>query len=168
VGDMEALHAELALLAARFVLPGLGPDVDQAIRLACELVVRELGTPATADVAALRYGTPLRDAAPLLRQMLQEQGFPAPGPDASQAREFRAVLRALAAGSLAMGEFHAILIDRLPAWDKQDELDRRLIALLDDWELQTTPEGRSAAAEALRAVARDAANWSDNPADAGL
>ena len=153
MGDVEALHAELALLAARFVLPGLGPDVDQAIRLACELLVRELGTPATADVAALRYGTPLRDAAPLLRQMLQEQGFPAPGPDASQAGEFRAVLRALAAGSLAVDEFHAILIDRLPAWDKQEEPDRRLMVLLDHWELQTTPEGRSAATETLRGCA---------------
>jgi hypothetical protein len=47
-------------------------------------------------------------------------------------------------------------ISRLPAWDKQDELDRRLMALLDDWERQTTPEGRSAAADALRAVAREA------------
>jgi len=158
VGDVEVLRARLALLAARFVLPGLGPDVDQAIRLACDLLVRELATPATADVAALRYGTPLRDAAPLLRQMLQEQGFPAPGPDVGQAAEFRAVLRALAAGSLAVGEFHAILIDRLPAWDQQDELDRGLMALLSDWELQTTPEGRSAAAETLRAVARDAAS----------
>jgi hypothetical protein len=158
VGDVEQLRAELTLLAARFVLPGPGLDVDQAIRLACELLVRELDTPATADVAALRYGTPLRDAAPLLRQMLQEQGFPAPGPDASRAAEFRAVLRALAAGSLAAGEFYAILIDHVPAWDKQDELDRRLMTLLDDWERQTTPEGRSAAAEALRAVARNAAS----------
>jgi len=158
VGDVEQLRAELALLAARFVLPGPGPDVDQAIRLACELLVRELDTAATVDVAALRYGTPLRDAAPLLRQMLQEQGFPAPGPDASQAAEFRAVLRALAVGSLAVGEFYAILIDHVPAWDKQDELDRRLMTLLDDWERQTTPEGRSAAAEALRAVARNAAS----------
>lgn len=156
MGDVEALRAELALLAARFVLPGLGPDVDQAIRLACELLACELDTPATVDVAALRYGTPLRDAAPLLRQMLQEQGIPAPDPDASQAREFRAVLHALATGSLAVGEFYAILIDHLPTRDKQDELDRRLMALLDDWELQTTPQGRSAAAEALRAVAREA------------
>ena len=154
--DVEVLHAELALLAARFVLPGHGPDVDQAIRLACELLACELDTPATVDVAALRYGTSLRDACPLLREMLQEQGFPAPGLDASQTGEFRAVLRALAAGSLAVGEFYTILIDHQPTWDGQDELDRRLMALLDDWELQTTPEGRSAAAEALRAVAREA------------
>lgn len=156
MGDVEALHAELALLAARFVLPGLGPDVDQAIRLACEFLAHELDTPATVDVAALRYGTPLRDAAPLLRQMLQEQGFPAPDPDASQAGKFRAVLRALATGSLAVGEFYVISMNYLPTWDKQDELARHLMALLDDWELQTTPEGRSAAAEALRTVAREA------------
>ena len=143
MGDVEVLHAELAVLAARFVLPGHGPDVDQAIRLACELMACELDTPATVDVAALRYGTPLRDACPLLREMLQEQGFPAPGPDASQTGEFRAVLRALAAGSLAVGEFYIILIDHQPTWDGQDELDRRLMALLDDWELQTTPEGLS-------------------------
>ncbi len=150
------LHAGLALLAARFVLAGVGPDVDQAIKLACELLVCELDTPATVDVAALRYGTPLRDADLLIREMLREQGFPAPGPDASEAEEFRVVLRALAAGGLDVGEFYVILIDHLPPWKEQDQLDRRLMVLLDEWELQTTPEGRSAAAEALRAVAREA------------
>ena len=144
------------MLAARFVLPGVGPDVDQAIRLACELLVGQLDTPATANVAALRYGTPLRDAGPLLREMLQEQGVPAPHPDASETEEFRAVLRALAAGSLAVGDFYIVLLDHLPAWDKQDDLDRRLMALLEEWERQATREGRSAAAEALRAVAREA------------
>jgi hypothetical protein len=69
------------------------------------LLACQLDTPATVDVAALRYGTPLRDAGLLLREMLQEQGFPAPGPDASQAGEFRTVLRALAIGSLTVGEF---------------------------------------------------------------
>ncbi len=62
MGDLELLHAGLALLAARFVLAGVGPDVDQAIKLACELLACELDTPATVDVAALRYGTPLRAA----------------------------------------------------------------------------------------------------------
>jgi hypothetical protein len=145
VGDVQSLRAELALLAARLVLPGLGPDVDQAIRLACELLVCQLDTPATVNVAALRYGTPLRDAGPLLREMLEEQGFPAPHPDASETEKFRAVLRALAAGSLKAGEFYPIFLGRLPARDKQDDLDRRLMALLDEWERQATREGRSAA-----------------------
>jgi hypothetical protein len=156
VGDAQVLRAELALLAARFVAPGLGPDVDQAIKLACELLACGLDTPATADVAAMGYGTPLRDAGPLLREMLDEQGFPAPGPSEGEDREFRVVLRALAMGSLAVGEFCLILLDHLPARDEQDELDRRLMALLDDWEQQAAPEARSAAAEALRAAAREA------------
>ena len=57
-----------------------------------------------------------------------------------------------------MGEFYPILLGRLPAWDKQDDLDRHLVALLDGWERQATREGRSAAAEALRALAREAVN----------
>jgi hypothetical protein len=95
VRDVELLHSELVLLAARFALAGLGPDVDQAITLACELLTCELDTPATVDVAALSYGTPLRDTGTLIRQMLQEQGFPAPQPDASEAGEFWSVLRVL-------------------------------------------------------------------------
>jgi hypothetical protein len=38
--SVDTLHAELALLAARFLLPGLGPGVDQAIKVACALVAR--------------------------------------------------------------------------------------------------------------------------------
>jgi hypothetical protein len=112
VGDVQSLRAELALLAASFVLPGVGPDVDQAIGLACELLVCQLDTRATVNVAALRYATPLRDAGSLLREMLQEPGFPAPHPDAGETEEFRAVLRALAAGSLAVGEFYPNWITR--------------------------------------------------------
>lgn len=82
VGDasIDAVRAELALLAARFVLPGLGPDVDQAIRVACDLLVEGLDTPATVEVAGLSYGTPLRDAGPVIREMLDEQGFPSDQP----------------------------------------------------------------------------------------
>ena len=164
MGDVQVLHAELALLAARFVLPGRGPDVDQAIKLACVLLACGPDTPATAGVAAMRYGTARRDAGPLLREMLDEQGSPAPAPGDGRDREFRAVLRALAMGSLAAGEFCLILRDHLPACDEQDELDRRLMALLDDWEQQATPQARSAAAEALRAVAR---RQSAKPGDPG-
>jgi hypothetical protein len=156
VGDVQVLHAELALLAARFVLPGLGPDVDQAIKLAREVLACGLDTPATVGVAAMRYGTALRDAGPLLREMLEEQGFPAPAPGEGQDREFRAVLRALAMGGLTVGEFCLIFLDHLPAWDEQDELDRRLMALVGDWEQQAGAEAGSAAAEALRAAAREA------------
>jgi len=102
VGDafVDSLQAELALLAARFVLPGLGPAVDRAIRVARDLVAHDLDTPATVAEAALRYGTPLRDAGPLIREMLREQGFPTAGPRASEAEEFITLLRAVGAGGL--------------------------------------------------------------------
>jgi hypothetical protein len=102
---VDPVRAELALLAARFVLPGLGPDVDQVIRVACDLLVQDLDTPATVAVAALTFGTPLRDAGPIIRDMLREQGFPAAAPDAGESEAFATVLRAVAAGGMQAGEF---------------------------------------------------------------
>jgi len=153
---VDSLHAELALLAAEFVLPGLGPDVDRAITVACDLLARNLDTPATVGVAALSYGTPLRDAGPAIREMLREQGFPAAGPDASDAAQFTTVLRAVAAGGMRAGEFFSVFIGLVPAREEQDELQRRLVALLSSWADETTPEGEAAVATALRSVARAA------------
>jgi hypothetical protein len=66
------------LEAMRFVRPDLSSDVDRAIKLACDLLVCELDTPATVDVAALRYGTPLRDAGPMIRDAARA-GLPGAG-----------------------------------------------------------------------------------------
>jgi hypothetical protein len=104
--SVDSLRAELALLAARFVLSGVGPDVNRAIRVACDLLARDLDAPATVGVAALAYGTPLRDAGFVIRDMLREQGFPAAGPDAGEAEEFITVLRAVAAGGMETGGCH--------------------------------------------------------------
>jgi hypothetical protein len=158
VGDASAdsLRAELAVLAARFVLSGRGPDVNRAITVACELLARDLDTPGTVAVAALAYGTPLRDARPFVFDMLREQGFPAPGPDASEAEELTTVLRAVAAGGLQTGELFTFFTRRVPARAEQDELQRRLVVLLNDWAGETTPAGQSAAAAAVRRAARDA------------
>ena len=135
MGDasVDRLHAELALLAAGFVLPGLGPDVNRAITVACELLAQDLDTPATVAVAALAYGTPLRDAGPVIRDMLREQGFPAAEPGTGEAGEFTTVLRAVAAGGMQAGEFFTFFMGAVPAREQQDELQRRLVVLLDDW-----------------------------------
>ena len=42
--DVEELHAELALLAARFVLPDLDPDVDRPMLEAMRLVLPDLSS----------------------------------------------------------------------------------------------------------------------------
>jgi hypothetical protein len=86
--SVDSLRGELALLAARFTPPGIGPDVNRAITVACELLTRDLDTPATVAVAALRYGTSLRVAEPDIREMLREQGFPAPGPCGNESEQF--------------------------------------------------------------------------------
>lgn len=154
--SLGSVRAELALLAARFALPGLGPDVDRAIRLACDLLVRGLDTPATAAVAALAYGTALRDAGPVIRGMLCEQDYPAPGPEAGEDEEFTTVLRAVAAGGMGTGEFFTFFMRVVPAREQQDAVRRRLMVLLSAWLEETTPEGRSAMAVAVRSAARDA------------
>ncbi len=87
--SVDSLRGELALLAARFMRPGVSsPDVNRAITVACVLLARDLDTPATVAVAALRYGTPLRDAESAIREMLRDQGFQAPGPGGSEAEQF--------------------------------------------------------------------------------
>lgn len=138
--SVDSLRAELALLAARFVLSSVGPDVNRAIRVACDLLARDLDTPATVGVAALAYGTPLRDAGPVIRDMLREQDFHAAEPEASEAEEFITVLRAVGAGGIETGEFYTFFMRVVPAWQHQDELQRSLVVLLDDWLEATTPE----------------------------
>jgi hypothetical protein len=54
------------------------------------------------------------------------------------------------------GEFYAFFMRVVPAWQQQDNLQRSLVILLDDWLEATPPEGRSALAAAVRRVARDA------------
>jgi DNA-binding transcriptional LysR family regulator len=88
--------------------------------------------------------------------MLSEQGVPAAGSNASDAEQFATVLRAVGAGGLGIGEFYGFLMSRVPAWDRQDELQRCLLVLLDSWESETTPDGRAAVAAAVRRAARDA------------
>ena len=170
MGDTSAdsLRAELALLAAGFVLSGSGPDVDRAIRVACDLLVRDLDTPATVAVAALPFGTLQRDAEPVIRDMLDEQGFTAPRPGAREAEEFATVLRAVGAGGVQIGHFFSVFLDALPAQEQQDELQRRLVILFKDWVEETTPEGTSAIASAVRRVAARGAAANTRRARAGV
>ena len=105
------------MLAVRFSLPGpCLPGVD----LACRLLAGNLETPATTEVACLSYGTPLRDAEPVLRQMLIEHGIAVSGPGTGDADQFRAALRAFGSRAIDMGEFSAVSYRLLPAWNEQD------------------------------------------------
>lgn len=145
------LRAQLNRLAVRFVLPGRLPDVDQAIRLACELIARDLDTPATISVAALSYGTTLRDSEPMIRDMLSEQRVPLPGDDATEPERFNFVLRAFASGGLSVGDMSAALF-RVP-WEDQTEVQRALLRLTIDLDQETSPTGKAAIVATMRAIA---------------
>lgn len=127
------------------------------IALACDLLAQDLGTPATTAVAGLPWGATLGDSGPVIRDMVREQGFAAPGPGAGSAEEFAFVLRAVAAVGLPVSDFYAYFMRRVPAWEQQDEMQRRLVVLLNDWDGETTPEGMAAAAAIVREFAGEAA-----------
>jgi hypothetical protein len=146
--------AELALLAARFSLPGpCLPDVDRAIDLACRLLAGDLETPATTEVACLAYGTQLRDAEPVLRQMLFEHGIAVSGPETGDAGQFRAALQAFGASVINVGEFSAIFYRLLPAWNEQDATQRALVLLLNELDQATTRDGQDVIIQRLRDTA---------------
>jgi hypothetical protein len=147
-------EAELALLAARFSLPGPRlPDVDRAIDLACRLLAGNLETPATTEIACLSYGTPLRDAAPVLRQMLLEHGITVSGPETGYASQFRAALQAFGAKVIDVGEFSATFYRLLPAWNEQDATQRALNLLLNEMDQATTREDQDDIIQRLRDTA---------------
>ena len=153
-GQAENQRGALALLAARFVLPGIRPNVDAAIRLACDLIVQDRDTAATVEVAGLRYGTGLRDSEAIIRQMLAEQGIPTVERDAPEPERQAIILRAVAAGELDIGEFFGYFMSRVPAWDDQSEQQQALVVALVNWTDATTPEERARTADNVRAAAR--------------
>jgi hypothetical protein len=60
------------------------------------------------------------------------------------------VLRAVAAGGLPVNEFYSYFMCRVPAGEQQEELQRRLVLLLNDWDQETTPAGMATAAAVVR------------------
>jgi hypothetical protein len=121
--------------------------------VACDLLTIGLVTAATIDVAGLGCSIPLREAEPLIREMLDEHDVPVPGPDAGQAVKFQVVLRAFGTAALDVGEFAAVLHATVPAWDHQSETEQVLVGLLDDWERESTAVGQAEIAAAVRRVA---------------
>ncbi len=147
------MRVQMWRLAARLVRPGLGPDPDQAIRLACDLIVRGLDTPAAVSVAALSYGTTLRDAGPLIRDMLTEQGIPLPGEDATDDERLGFMIRGFANGGLDYGEFFTAFIGAVPRWEDQDESQREIVRLINALDEETGPEARARVIASMRAAA---------------
>jgi hypothetical protein len=147
------LRARLEALAVTFALPYLLPNTDDAIALACDLLVEDLDTPATVGVAALSYGTPFSESEPLIRAMLAEHEVPAPGPGATERERFGVVLRAFSGGGLGLNAFLTALYRGVPEWHEQSEVQRSLIRLAIHLDLEISPERKARIVTAMREAA---------------
>lgn len=106
--DLEAYRqAELALIAARFSLPGRHrSDVDRAIDVACRLLREILRLRLRySRLPEVRHAFARRRA--VLRHLLREHGFPVTGSGASDAERFRAAVRAFGAGAIGREKYGA-------------------------------------------------------------
>jgi len=65
------------------------------------------------------------------------------------------LLRAFGFWDLPVGDFYGPFLHRLPAWDEQTPMERSIISLLDELDRETTPAGKPAVVERMRAVVRD-------------
>lgn len=121
--------------------------------LALDLIVADRATPATVAVASLGPGATLRDAGDDIREMLREQGVAPPPAPSGEDPACTTALWAVGCGGLSVGEFSAVFYEYLPAWDDQDEVQRKIVVLLHDWEQETNPEARRPITAKIRETA---------------
>jgi hypothetical protein len=127
-GHLDPLAHRLGLLATNLLL-GTAPVTDDAVDLACDLLVAGLDTLSTAEVAGLSRNVPLSESEGLVRSMLDEQGVELPA--GAEHDRYATVRRAFAYWGLPLDDFEGAFYERLPAWDQQGPLDRVLVVMLD-------------------------------------
>lgn len=155
-GDPDDLHLKMRLLAVEVLtgntLVDWYPDLRDAISVATELLVADRDTPAAVEVACLDATSSVEDARPILREMLTEQGI-----DVGRVLEdpYPVLLEAFAAGLISAADLESPFYLRLPAWDSQSPIDRRLVVLFDDREHATDPVARAVNEERMRAIVRE-------------
>ncbi|WP_370289172.1 hypothetical protein [Nocardioides sp.] len=110
IGSLRAVAIDVAMPS--------GPGLDEAIRLAEELVADGLGGPATLDVASLPIGAAQRDAEPVVRAMLAEFDMEVPQAE-GEAGRYRLLLWAFGHADLPVELFEGRFYARLAAWDEQ-------------------------------------------------
>lgn len=145
IGSLRAVAIDVAMPS--------GPGLDEAIRLAEELVADGLGGPATLDVASLPIGAAQRDAEPVVRAMLAEFDMEVPQAE-GEAGRYRLLLWAFGHADLPVELFEGRFYARLAAWDEQDELDRVLVGFLHERDLLSKPADRAAIEREMRAAVR--------------
>jgi hypothetical protein len=142
--------SRLHLTAVGFVLPE-GPNVEDAVVLAEDLLASGYTGSATVIVASLRRRAIRSDAEQPIRGMLAEYGVGVPVPT-DEDSEYQLLLTAFGYWDLPVRSFEGLFYVRIPAWDDQDGLDRTLVTLLDRRDHATSPEARLSVEREMRAV----------------
>ena len=147
------LDTRLRRVAVDFILP-TGLRVDNAVRVAEDLVASGVDGEATIEVAALSRDSLGSDAEPLVRAMLAEHSVDVPVP-ADEHAEHEVLLRAFGYLDLPLYFFEMPFYAASPAWDDQSPLDRALNALLDKRDHLTSPAERDQVEKEMRSAVRD-------------
>ncbi len=142
---MRLLHA----VAVEVVMPA-SSGLDQAITLAERFVSLGLGGSAALEVASLPRGTTRRDGETAVRAMLAEFGIETPPPAMDAEARYGLLLWAFAFVDLPVERFEGPFYARIEDWDKQDDLERRLVLLLNEWDQCSSPADQQAVERRMR------------------
>ncbi|MFD3406446.1 hypothetical protein ACFWUU_37515 [Kribbella sp. NPDC058693] len=151
----EPFQGRLGRLAAAVVVGRRATAIEQAIELACDLISYGLAPQTVVDVAALSPNETWREAGPIVLTMIETLGIHVPDPT-DNAAEWELLLRAFGFWDLPVADFYGPFLHQLPAWDKQSAMERSITRLLDELDRETTPAGKAAVVERIRATVRGA------------
>lgn len=155
---MDGLEAHefadrLQAVAVEVAMP-TGPGLDDAIRLAEDLIAAGHDAEATLEVAAMHLGSPRSDAEPGVRAMLTEHGIIVPEAEDEPSR-YRLLLEAFGFLNLRFDLFEGPFYARLLSWDRQDSLDQKLVLLLYERDQVSGTTEREQIETKMRAVVRE-------------
>jgi hypothetical protein len=148
------LEARLHRLAIDLTLQAAGPRMDVAVVLAENLVAAGDTCDATLEVAALRRDVIRSDAEPLVLDMLAEHGIELPVPG-DHAAYYLLLLRAFGFWDLPVADLYVPFLNRIPPWEEQDDLDRKLMLLFEELDHTTSTAMKAAVVERMRAAVRN-------------
>lgn len=145
---MDEIDSQVAGFACH-VLMGSATS-GEAVDVAVGLVMAGVDDEATVAVAARPRSTAWHEMESDVRGMLSRHGF------VIDEDEYVARLRAFAWWSLPLAHVERLFYERLPSWEDQDELERRMVLGLDARDHLTTPGEKDALEESLRDLVRTA------------
>lgn len=127
--------------------------MDQAVPLACDLIVAGIEPQSVVAVAQLPPGSTWRDGRDAVVTMLAALGYPVEDPLTPE-DQWEVLLRAFAYWELPPEHFLGPFLHRVPAADTQSEFERELLLLSADLDHETEPARRAAVVERMRRLVR--------------